>query len=144
MGKGLPFTVQSPMRVDGGIKISALRANIEAEHGMEARSLQLFQDSSGPAFATGSLVRDIGEHTLTIRRATNRQADDKEQQAVGRVLRKRAAGKSNAKTTKHHAALERRLGGIGESLTGVETAVGEVGSTRNPGSLYALMDTSGN
>ena len=142
MGKGLPFTVQSPMPVDGGITISALRANIEAEHGVEARSLQLFQDSSGPAFAVGSLVRDIGEHTLTIRRATNKQTSD--QQAVSRVVRERAAGKSNANTIKHREALERRLGGIGESLTGVETAVGAVGSTRNSGSLYALMDTSGN
>ena len=138
----MPFTVQSPMQVDGGITISALRAIIEAKHHLEAMSIQLVWESAGKAIPTGSLVRDIGEHTIKIRRATNKQAS--EQQAVNRVRRELAAGNLNAKTTKHRAALERSLGGIGESLTGVETAVGEVGSTRNPGSLYALMDTSGN
>ena len=61
-----------------------------------------------------------------------------------RVARRVNAGFANARSTKHLVAVETKVDGVATAVGGVATAVGEVGSTRNPGSLYALMDTSGN
>ena len=97
-----------------------------------------------PAVPIAPITRPICELVggpISIRAS---HPSSKEQVAHWRVARRVKAGYENARSTKHIVAVETKVDGVATAVGGVATAVGEVGSTRNPGSLYALMDTSGN
>ena len=137
----VPFQIDKEMTFSDDWDIATLRDHIAGLHQVDPSSIRFFHGMPKESVGTSTPIRELVGSTVSIRPVIK---PSNQQISKMRVARKVKAGYVNARSTKHLVAVETKVDGVATAVGGVATAVGEVGSTRNPGSLYALMDTSGN
>ena len=137
----VPFQIDKEMPFSDDWDTATLRDHIAGLQQVDPSSIRIFHGMPKAAVIVSTPIRELVGSTVSIRPA-NKSSNQKISQM--RVARQVNAGFANARSTKHLVAVETKVDGVATAVGGVATAVGEVGSTRNPGSLYALMDTSGN
>ena len=137
----VPFQIDKEMPFSDDWDTATLRDHIAGLQQVDPSSIRIFHGMPKAAVIVSTPIRELVGSTVSIRPS---HLASKQQVSQMRVARRVNAGFANARSTKHLVAVETKVDGVATAVGGVATAVGEVGSTRNSGSLYALMDTSGN